>query len=227
MRVSIRNATLVALWAVGFALATSGCALTSKAAVVDVRYFSPERVKPRLDNQDSNGPHPALVPALQLRMGRVSSGPNLRERIAYRNSAYELGYYEDLRWTERPETYVRREFARALFEMHAMHRVLTGAAPTLDVEVIAFDEVRLGANRAARIQLKIILYDDNGVIFEDTLTIDCPVAGQKPKIEDVIAAMATALDTAADQVALKVQKALANGHLATAPDLAPSIEAAR
>jgi hypothetical protein len=121
---------------------TGGCALTSKANVVDIRYFSPEQVKPRLTSADDP---PALALAapnasLDLRLGRVSSGPNLRERIAFRNAAYELGYYESWRWTERPEAFVRRELGRKLFEEHGLHRVFAGTAPTLDVEVIAFDE---------------------------------------------------------------------------------------
>jgi hypothetical protein len=58
------------------------------------------------------------------------------------------------------------------------------------------------------VQLKAILSDDSGVLWEDTLTVDRPVGVEKPKIEDVVAAMATALDTAADQVSTKVQAAL-------------------
>src|SRR5689334_18964534 len=81
-----------------------GCALTSKAEVLELRYFSPEHVKPHLTGADvSPAPGPgAPNAALELRLGRVSSGPNLRDRIAFRDSAYELGYYENWRWTERP-----------------------------------------------------------------------------------------------------------------------------
>jgi len=205
------------------AVAGSACALTSKAEVVDVRYFSPEQIKPRRDNEDPTLATRASASnaALQVRLGRVSSGPNLRERIAYRNTAYELGYYEDLRWTERPETYVRRELGRSLFETQGMRRVLSGAAPTLDVEVITFDDLRLNSGRAVRVQLRVILYEDAGVIFEDTLTIDRPVLGEKPQIEAVIAAMATALDATADEVSRRVQKALASRQLTTATDSAP------
>jgi cholesterol transport system auxiliary component len=204
MRIQTSSTIAVALYTVGVAFAVSACALTSKAELVEVRYFSPEQTEP----QDNSGAT-SVASVVRLRLGRVSSGPNLRERIAYRDAKYELGYYEDLRWTERPETYVRRGLGRSLFETHGLQRVLDGAAPTLDVEVIAFDELRLGEGRAARIQLKVMLYADDGVVLEDTLTFDRPVAGDKPKIEGVIAAMATALDAAADQVALRVQKALA------------------
>lgn len=186
--------------------AANACALTSKAELVDVRYFSPERTQLPVKNADAGGALSAGP--LQVRLGRVTSGANLRERIAYRDSAYELGYYEDLRWTERPETYVRRALGRSLFETHGLQRVLSGDAPTLDVEVIAFDELRLKTGRAARACLRVILYEDKGVLFEDTLTVDRPVAGGRPKIESIIEALATALDDAVDQVTVKVQQAL-------------------
>lgn len=208
----MKSLTLTALALGGSILATStiGCALTSKADVVTIRYFSPEQVKPHLTGGDaSTAPRgPAPNGALEVRLGRVSSGSNLRERIAFRDAAYELGYYEDWRWTERPETFVRRELGRTLYEEHGLRRVFNGSAPTIDVEVIAFDDLRLKTGRAARVQLKAILSDDTGVLWEDTLTVDRPVAADKPKIEDVVAAMAGALDTAAEQVTQKVQAAL-------------------
>jgi cholesterol transport system auxiliary component len=191
------------------AIALAGCALTSKADVVETRYFSPEQVKPRLNGADARAPAaPAPNGALEVRLGRISSGSNLRERIAFRDAAHELGYYEDWRWTERPETFVRRELGRTLFEEHGMQRVLGGASPTLEVEVLAFDDLRSTTSRAARVSLKAILFQDNKVIWEDTLTVDRPVPGDKPKIEDVVAAMASALDAAAQAVTEKVQAAL-------------------
>ena len=210
----------VAMCAAAVVLGTSACALTSKADVVEVRYFSPEQVKPRLNVADATAATPpeAAAPnnALEVRLGRVSSGPNLRERIAFRDAAFELGYYEDWRWTERPETFVRRELGRTLFEQHGLHRVLGGSAPTLEVEVIAFDDLRLGSGRAARVQLKVLLYEDRGVVYEETVTVDQPVTAAKPKIEDVVAAMAQALDSAAEQVSRKVQTTLAARRGATA-----------
>ncbi len=194
------------------AASSTGCALLSKADVVEIRYFSPEHVKPQLTGGDAStapeAPRPAPNDALEVRLGRVTSGSNLRERIAFRDAAYELGYYEDWRWTERPETYVRRELGRTLFEEHGLHRVFNGSAPTVDIEVIAFDDLRLKTGRAARVQLKAMLSDESGVLWEDTLTVDRPVTVEKPKIEDVVAAMAGALDAAAEQVTLKVQSAL-------------------
>ena len=218
---SIGKTLLGALWTAIVALAINACALTSKAEVVDVRYFNPERMNPGTSRVTLAATPQTTIPTLQLILGRVSSGPSLRERIAYRNSAYEQGYYEDLRWTERPEIYVRRELGRSLFETRALRRVLTGAAPTLDVELIAFEEVRQRASRVARIQLKLILYEDDSVLFEDTLTIDRPVTGEKPTIEDVVAAMAMALDAASEQVATRVQQSLLAKRLALSPNSVP------
>ncbi len=183
---------------------TSGCALTSKADVVNIRYFSPEVVRPRLTAADAAPSAVTPDQPVEVRLGRVSSGPNLRERIAFRDAAYELGYYDDWRWTERPETFVRRELGRSLFESHGFRRSLGGTAPTLEIEVVAFDDLRLPSGRAARVQLKVILFEDTGVVFEDTVTVDRPVTADKPKIEDVVAAMASALDMASEQVAVRV-----------------------
>ena len=201
----------IATLAIAATLALSGCALTSKAAIVQIRHFSPERVRPHLTSE-APGATAATAPdaSLDLRLGRVTSGGHLHERIAFRDAAYELGYYEELRWTERPETFVRRALGRALFEEHGLHRVVSGDAPTLEVEVIAFDELRLPAGRAARVQLKLILIADRGVLYEETITIDRPVSSANGRIEDVVAAMADALDAAADRVTAKVRTALAS-----------------
>lgn len=223
MRQRIKHLRVIVLFVASAAFASSACALLSKSELVEVRYFSPERSnsKPVAENQWVEPRKAAPDGPLEVRLGRVSSGSNLRERIAYRNATFELGYYEDLRWVEHPETFVRRELGRALFEVRGLRRVLTGAAPTLEVEVTAFDDLRLSTARAARVQLKIILYEDNGVIFENTLTVDRPVAGEKPKIEDVVAAMATALDSASEQVAQRVEKALIARRAVSPTDTAP------
>ena len=216
--ITTRHALCMALTLSTVALGTNGCALTSKADLVEIRYFSPEHAKRDENGLGASSAAPRSQSPLYVRLGRVASGPSLRERIVYRNTAYELGYYDDFRWTERPENYVRRELGRSLFEVHGIHRVINGAAPTLDIEVIAFDDVRMGLNRVARVQLKAMLYDDDGVLFEDTLTTDSPITGEKPKFETVVAAMANALDTMADRVSVHVSTTLQAKQLAKSTD---------
>ena len=79
------------VWAL--ALTVSGCALTSKSEVVEVRSFTPERTMtastPTLTSANA-GMEAAPAP-IDLRLAKVTSGPHLRERIAYREANHEIG----------------------------------------------------------------------------------------------------------------------------------------
>jgi cholesterol transport system auxiliary component len=198
--VKVRPVVLV-LAAALVVVSTSGCALLTKQSPVSMRYFSPE--PPRREAPAKSG-----APAGELRLGSVSSGAHLRERIVYRGPAYELGFYDDRRWTERPEAYVRRELARALFDERGFRRVLGATAPTLEIEVIAFEEVRLESGVAGRVELRVQLHDDARVLLEETIRVDRPASGGTA-IEDVVAALGSALDEAARLVADRVSGAAA------------------
>jgi cholesterol transport system auxiliary component len=178
----------------------SGCALTQKGEALAVRYFTPEHLRPRLTGAGGQAAGP------ELRLGRVTSGTQLREPIAYREGAYEVGYYDDRRWTERPEVYVRRALARVLFEERGLRRATAGDAPTLEIEVIAFEEVKASTLHAARVVLRVVLSADRTVV-EDTIVREEPVPAGAP-IDEVVAAIARALDGAADEVARRVEAAL-------------------
>ena len=183
-----------------------GCALTSKADPLAVRLYSPEHVKPRLTAATSEA-KATDGPAVEL--GRVSSSHHLREKVVHRDSPHELGAYDDRRWTERPETYVRRELSRTLFEERGFRRVLVGTAPILDVEVVAFEEVRLPKAHAARIQLHIVLHDGRDVLLEETIGVDKPVPDEygKDGFDGFVTAMAQALDDVAARVSDRVKTA--------------------
>jgi hypothetical protein len=175
-----------------------GCALTSKSEPTPLRWFTPETGTARLT---SAGPDVA-APALALRLGRITSGNHLRERIVHRESIYEVGLYEDLRWTERPEIYVRRELTRALFQDGRFRE--TNDAPTLDVEVLAFDELRLPRVHAARVAVALTLHRE-GRLLEETLTVDEPIAGELPV--DFVASMGRALRRTGEIVAARLREA--------------------
>src|SRR4051794_38545045 len=51
---------------------------------------------------------------LPLYLGRVGSSSYLRERVVFRDPDHKVGFYEDRRWTERPEAYVQRARERRL-----------------------------------------------------------------------------------------------------------------
>ncbi len=179
--------------------ALGGCALASKGTALDIRYFNPEAVKPTLTNADVG----SRKVARSIELGRVTSGVHLREKIAYRDSAHEIGYYDDRRWTERPEVYVRRELARTLFEERGMRRALDGRAPVLEVEVLAFEEIRGPAPRA-RIALRLVVHDDHESLLEKTIVVDRPITRG-----GFVQAMAEALVASTEQVATEAEAVLA------------------
>jgi cholesterol transport system auxiliary component len=150
--------------------ALAGCALTSKGEPLRPRYFTPESAPASARAMRT----PATN--LRLRLGRVAAGSSLREQIAYRDSEHELGFYEERRWTERPEVYLRRALSHALFEERGATRVVAGFAPTLEVELIAFEEVRAPVH-AARLQAVAILHDERIGRLEQTITVERPIEG--------------------------------------------------
>lgn len=180
----------------------NACALTSKAELVNVRYFSPERTA----NHPARNDMPRMTHPISLRLGRVQSRQHLRERIVYHDNDFELGYHEDLRWSERPEVYAERAISRALFERRANKRVLGASAPTLEVEVSAFQEVRASDGHYAFVQLEARVSEVNEVIWQSTINAREPIAGSR--IEAVVAAMAAGLETAAESLAQGVCGAL-------------------
>ena len=182
------------------ALLAAGCALTSKNEPIVPRYFSPDRP----GDAARLGPRP---PALleELRLGRVTSASHLDERLVYRDSDYELGYYQERRWTEAPDGYLKRRLSRALFEERGLRRVVGGAAATLEVELIAFDEIRV-PKRIARVQVIVRLSGPRLVRWEETLTVDQPLAaaskgdGADAAVEGLGAALREIVERIADRV---------------------------
>src|SRR5688572_7965517 len=156
------------------ALAWAGCALTSKSDPMQFRHFTPEpSATPTV-----GGEQRASASELSLALGRVNASAHLRERIAYRASPNEIGYYETRRWTERPENYLRRAVSRELFERRGIGRLVSGSGPTLELELLAFEEVH-EPTRVARLQVVIVLHGGGQPSFERTISIERPiVAGE-------------------------------------------------
>jgi cholesterol transport system auxiliary component len=152
----------------------SGCALLNKSDSLAFRYFTPE-ARDRTVAVAGIGPASAPGRVLYLRLGRVNALSYLKDRIAFRDADYEIGFYDFWQWTETPESYLRRGMQRALFEHARVHQVLSGAGPTLDLELDAFDELR-GPAHAARVRVTWTLHDDQSVLLQDTVTVDRPIA---------------------------------------------------
>lgn len=149
------------------AIALSGCALLSKSDAHVSRYFTP--------GYDGDGAAPPAPSGLELRLGRVEGGSHLRERMAARSSAREVFYHQDRLWAERPEVYLRRALARTLFEERGVVEALSPRAVTLEIELIAFEEVL--EPHKARLQALVKLRGDRVGLLEETITVEHPVAG--------------------------------------------------
>lgn len=177
----------------------SGCAFFGKSEPLSPRYYDPESAAKEA---------PTTAPSLgkpSLRLGHVVGGSHLRERIAYHLSEREVGFYDERRWTERPEDYLRRALARGLFEERAITSLVTGVGPSLDVELLDFSEL-LKPRHGVRVRARVVLVDQRTVRFEHTFTVEEPVSDGKDE-EDftpVADAMARALTRTVDQIGDRV-----------------------
>ncbi len=204
------------LLGVAAALLAAGCALTSKSEPIAPRYFSPERPA---DPARASAKPPEIP--LDLRLGRVYGSSHLDERLVFRDSDYQLGYYEERRWTEEPAEYLRRRLARVLFEERGLRHLVGGLGPSLEVELTGFEEIR-NPRRVARVQMTARLQDARLVRWEETLTIDQPIPDDSTGdlANSMVAALGVALTTAVDKIADHVVT-----DLSATPPPAPSSSA--
>ena len=187
------------------ALGAGGCALLSKSAPIAPRYFSPER-----PGDVPRRAHKLPGPPVELRLGRVDGASHLEERLVFRDTASEIGYYRLRRWTEAPAHYLKRRLARVLFEERGLRQVVGGGGPTLEVRLTAFEEIRL-PRRMARVQVIARLHDERVVRWEETVTVDLPVVATRKggTADPAVEAMGRALRATVDRIADRVVRELA------------------
>ncbi len=139
------------------------------------RYFRPG---PLAVASEPNGvPISASMP---LRMRRVTAATHLSERIVWRVSDVEFGFYDARRWTELPAHYVEQLLSRQLFEVRGLRRATAGRAPLLEVELWAFEEV-LTPRHQARLELRVLLFDHKWIArLERTFTTVEPIPDNDP-----------------------------------------------
>ncbi len=171
----------------------AGCALTKQSEPVDIRYYTPAVATdaPASSHETARA---------RVRLGRVTASSHLRYSIAQRRSPVELELYEFDRWTDTPDVYARRSLERALFQERPIEQATSGAAFTVDVDVIAFEEV--ASPHAGRVQLRYRLRDEHSVIATDVITV--VRASRGARLADVAAAIGEALDAATAQIAGRV-----------------------
>lgn len=177
--------------------ALASCALTSKAPPREQRYFAVTT---------PTGAAAVQAPGARLRLGRVTASAHLRYPIEHRTSEVEIAPYETLRWTELPDAYVRRSLAHALYEARPFEQATGGAAPALDVEILAFEEIARPGHRGGRVRLRYELHDDRRVVARGVVTIERDATG--PSIDAVVPAIGSALDAATAELADRVGAAI-------------------
>jgi uncharacterized lipoprotein YmbA len=182
-----------------FALGLTACALTSKSRPLEVEYFAPTAPIGEGTVRADASTEPE---APKVRLRRVFSGSHLRTRIAYRTSPVRLEFYEAKRWTEPPEEYARRALEQSLFERGLL--VTGGAAPELEVEVIAFEEIQ-APRHSGRVRLRYRLIDRREVVDERTIDVVRPAGAT---FDSLVLAIGAALDDASARLATDVNERL-------------------
>lgn len=198
-----RGFALLALPAlVALTSTTVGCALLTKQDPLAPRYFSPEISGSGAVDRGGAQEVARAGSGLALRLGHVGSAASLKERIMHRDSVHEVGFYEERRWTERPEVFFRRALSRSLFEEQGLSRIVSGAGQTLEVELNVLEEVR-GPRPVARLQVTYALHDDHLVRRARTLVIERPL-GTSADGEAIAAALGEALHAAIERISADV-----------------------
>jgi hypothetical protein len=118
----------------------------------------------------------------------------LRSRIAYRETPNQLDFYESKRWTESPDAYTRRALEHVLVDARAL--VTGGVARELQVEVLAFEEVR-NPGPAGRVTLLYRLIDNRVVVRAGVIDVERPAS---QSFESIVVAIGEALDEASTRV---------------------------
>ena len=192
------SATAARLLLLGFLLTVNGCALLGKSDALSPRYFSPDSTPPRPVATST----PPVASGPELALGRVSAASYLGERIVYRESNHELSFYDERRWSEKPEAYLRRALARTLFEQRGLRRLVSGVSATLDVELTELSEVR-GPSPVARVAATYVLYDQRQVRRQASVYVELPLA-PKAAPEVIARSLTDALNRAVELLAEQV-----------------------
>jgi uncharacterized lipoprotein YmbA len=178
----------------------AGC-FTRTAA--EPRFFRPDSAL--LGDVQAGDPQPApLQPMRVVRLRAVDGAPFLGERVVWRSSALEYGFYEQRRWHELPASYVERALLAA-FRKSARVRVAEDMhVPSLRIVVSAFDDV-LAPKHVASVEATASLRDVHGeLLLERPFAAEVAIGGDDP------ATMAMAMGGALDMVATQIADAVAD-----------------
>jgi ABC-type uncharacterized transport system auxiliary subunit len=193
-------------WLAGVLLALAACsggALTAKAPPLDIHYFA-------LDHTSQRRNPPATT--AWIRVAPIRTSASLRSRIAKRVSTNELEFYEDQRWADAPDRYVRYALESSLLE-HGIGETEDRDALELEVAIIVFEETA-PPQQGGRVSLRYRLLDRDTVVLDRVVTIQKPSA---VAMTSVVAAIGSALDAAVAEITDQVVAAAAARQPARRP----------
>ena len=178
-----------------FLFVVTGCISPSPPA--DMRWFRPasslESVTPPGDARD-------------IGLRPVVSSAWIGERINWRRSEVEVGFYELDRWAEVPALYLERAFERSLSRAGIRAHRRDFGEVVLETELLAFEELRDRAPGAAALVFELVLHGSQGVLLQRTFEVTEPLEAPGP--EALALAMGEALRRGADEAAAAVADAL-------------------
>src|SRR5439155_805044 len=103
------------------------------------RFYEPDAAA--LHGAVGGRPAAAAAARVAVRLRRVRSAAFFRERIVWRASEVEYGFYEERRWNDLPAHYVERALVAQLGETPGLRLTDDPRAAALYVDVVAFEEV--------------------------------------------------------------------------------------
>ncbi len=207
----MRAAPAVALLALA-----AGCLART---TTEPRFFRPDSTLIR-ESYESDPRVAKAGPLRAVRIRAVDGESFLRERVVWRASGIEYGFYEQRRWHELPASYVDQALRAAFYKSARVRLTDDLRVPTLHVAVTAFDEVLAPAHVAA-VEATVSLRDGHGqLLLERPFAAAMPIAGDDP------ATMAAAMGGALDDVAARIADAVADAVPAP-PGSAPRENRAR
>jgi ABC-type uncharacterized transport system auxiliary subunit len=179
----------------------AGC-LARNAA--EPRFFGPDSALLR-ESAESDPPAAAPRSLRAVRLRAVLGESYLRERVVWRVSALEYGFYEQRRWHELPAVYVEQALRTAFHKTGRVRVTDDLGVPSLHVALTAFDEV-LAPDHVALVEATASLRDAHGqLLLERPFTAKMPIGGDDPTT--MARAMGGALDCVATDIAAAVADA--------------------
>jgi len=164
------------------------------------RFYEPDSAA--LHGAVGDRPAAAATAGVPVRLRRVRSAAFFRERIVWRASEVEYGFYEERRWNDLPAHYVERALVTKLRETPGLGLTDDPRAAALYVDVVAFHEV-LGPVHVADVALAVSLRGGHRGHLERTFSARVGIADGDP------ASLARAMGRALDDVVAQVAEGLA------------------